>query len=239
VANKPTSITLKTVIEGTLWLKELGNMRIAIGDVHGCLNELRTLVEDRLKISKEDQLYFVGDLITKGPNSLGTIEYLTNLKQEGYQISSVLGNHEYRILNLYHNDFALLETYLEHYRASDLLDGEVNEVMDFLSTLPYYIDFGDIVIAHSELGLLPTYSQIDARAMFGSDKFAPLYASQDLETKVQIFGHRARTLEDILMDTMMIPRMIGIDGGCVYPEYGYLCALDLDTILLTEVKRQA
>jgi serine/threonine protein phosphatase 1 len=214
-------------------------MRVAIGDVHGCFKELRILLEDRLKVSKEDELYFVGDLITKGPDSLGTIEYLMNLKQEGYQIASVLGNHEYRILNLYHNDFPLLETYLEHYKASDLLKGEVNEIMDFLSSFPYYIDLGGFVIVHSELAPSAHYGQLDARAMFGSEKFSPLYASNDLENKIQVFGHRARKFEDILSDTMLIPNRIGIDGGCVYPEYGYLCALDLDTILIEEVKRQA
>ncbi len=214
-------------------------MKVAIGDVHGCLKELRTLIEDKLKIGKEDQLYFVGDLITKGPDSLGTIEYLMNLKKEGYQIASVLGNHEYRILNLYHHDFPLLDSYLEHYRATDILEGEVNEIMDFLSSFPYYIDLGDFVIVHSELGPSAHYGQLDARAMFGAEKFSPLYASQDFENKIQVFGHRARKFEDILYDTMLIPNQIGIDGGCVYPEYGYLCALDLDTILIESVERKA
>ncbi|MEO0628946.1 MAG: metallophosphoesterase [Bacteroidota bacterium] len=214
-------------------------MRVAIGDVHGCLTELRTLVEDKLQVNKDDQLYFVGDLVTKGPNSLGVLEYLMQLKAQDYQVFSVVGNHEYRILHLYHNDFQLLETYLDQYRATDILNGEVNEIMAFLSSLPYYIDLGDTLIIHSELGLSETYNQLDARAIFGMDKFAPFYASQGLAAKMQVFGHRARKLEDITFDTTMTSRAIGIDGGCVYPDYGYLCALDLDKLLVIEVKRNA
>ncbi|MEM6770308.1 MAG: metallophosphoesterase, partial [Bacteroidota bacterium] len=101
-------------------------MRYAIGDVHGCLRELRILIEEKLVLSRQDELYFVGDIVTKGSNSLGVLEYLMKLRQEGFRVEGVLGNHEYRILNLYHNDFPLLETYLKKYRALDILSGEVD-----------------------------------------------------------------------------------------------------------------
>lgn len=55
-------------------------MRYAIGDVHGCLKELKELLEIKLQVDKKDELYFVGDIITKGSDSLGVIHYIQSLQ---------------------------------------------------------------------------------------------------------------------------------------------------------------
>jgi serine/threonine protein phosphatase 1 len=212
-------------------------MKVAIGDVHGCLTELKELLEDELKISKDDQVYFVGDLITKGPNSLGVLEYLMGLQADGYQIASVLGNHEYRILHLYHNDFPLLEEYLDEYEAMDILSGEVDKIMAFLESFPFYIETDGFIIVHTSLGLEDHYNQHDARSMFGPDKFAPLYENSVLEKAIQVYGHRVRSLDDIVTDSFLVSGSIGIDGGCVYPSYGFLCALDLETVTVSHIDR--
>jgi bis(5'-nucleosyl)-tetraphosphatase (symmetrical) len=41
---------------------------IIIGDVHGCLDELKALI-NQLELTPSDRLFFIGDLINKGPNS--------------------------------------------------------------------------------------------------------------------------------------------------------------------------
>ena len=212
-------------------------MRYAIGDIHGCLTELRQLLEEKLRISEGDEIYFVGDLVTKGSDNLGVVEYLQSLKSQGFNISAVMGNHEWRITHLFYSDFKMLEWYLEEYNCSDLLNGELDEIMSYLGGLPYFIDTGDFLIIHSELGSSENYGQSDARFLFGESHFESLYSSGELENKIQVYGHRARKLEDIVFDSMTIPKRIGIDGGCVYPDYGYLCSLNLDTILIDKVKR--
>lgn len=53
---------------------------IIIGDVHGCLKELKELIE-RAEFDQErgDQIVFVGDLIGKGPFSLQVLDFVLSL----------------------------------------------------------------------------------------------------------------------------------------------------------------
>lgn len=61
---------------------------IVIGDVHGCLDELKLLVE-LLDLATEDRLFFAGDLMDRGPDPVGCVRFV---RQLGAQM--VLGNHE-------------------------------------------------------------------------------------------------------------------------------------------------
>jgi hypothetical protein len=67
---------------------------IMIGDVHGCKEELVKLLE-KVKFSREDgdHIIFTGDLINKGPDSVGVVDLAREIGA-----SSVRGNHEDRIL---------------------------------------------------------------------------------------------------------------------------------------------
>lgn len=65
---------------------------IFIGDVHGCARELERLL-DTLQWSSSDRVYFVGDLVARGPKSSGVLQIFRNIQARG-----VLGNHEDRLL---------------------------------------------------------------------------------------------------------------------------------------------
>lgn len=67
----------------------------AIGDVHGCFSELQTLLAELAFNAKRDQLIFVGDLLSRGPDSIGVMRFV---RDSGDHAITVLGNHEVRAL---------------------------------------------------------------------------------------------------------------------------------------------
>jgi Calcineurin-like phosphoesterase len=69
---------------------------LAIGDVHGCLTALDTLL-GFARPTLHDQLVFLGDYVDRGPDSRGVLERLIELKRTG-QVVCLRGNHEIMML---------------------------------------------------------------------------------------------------------------------------------------------
>lgn len=85
---------------------------LVIGDIHGCLSTLQALIA---KAGPVDQIISVGDLIDRGPDSLGVVKYCID-----NNIQVCLGNHEYMALEA-------ISKYLGPnypYKRMDLLDSD-------------------------------------------------------------------------------------------------------------------
>ncbi|KIM04367.1 MAG: diadenosine tetraphosphatase [Sulfurovum sp. AS07-7] len=72
----------------------------AIGDIQGCLNGFLSLLKRINFDSSKDTLWIAGDLVNRGEDSLGVLEYLYSIKES---VKIVLGNHDIKLIKCYFN----------------------------------------------------------------------------------------------------------------------------------------
>jgi len=96
----------------------------AVGDIQGCLDPLLRLL-DRVNFDEsKDTLWCAGDLVNRGPDSLGTLEFLYSIRDS---IKVVLGNHDLHLLAVAHGEKKIkhdndLSRIIESENASQLLN---------------------------------------------------------------------------------------------------------------------
>ncbi|MDG1463188.1 MAG: symmetrical bis(5'-nucleosyl)-tetraphosphatase [Gammaproteobacteria bacterium] len=123
----------------------------AIGDIQGCYNELRQLL-DKLNFDPEhDQLWLVGDLVNRGPDSLATLRYVKSL---GDACITVLGNHDLHLLSL---RFANKTPEIKHNLQPILEADDADELLHWLRQRPlaHYDTALDTLMVHA--GIPPNW----------------------------------------------------------------------------------
>ena len=120
--------------------------RFAISDIHGCSKTLIKLVLDEIKLTKSDELYLLGDYINKGPDSKGVIDFIFELRNSGYNVQCLRGNHEQYLLDGL--EFSWEEIAFKNRGGKETLASfgveDIHKIpqkyLDFISALPFYIE---------------------------------------------------------------------------------------------------
>nr|WP_328824627.1 metallophosphoesterase family protein [Mesorhizobium neociceri] len=148
----------------------------AVGDVHGCYKELKSLEEkialDARQFSGRKIIVMLGDYIDRGPQSARVIDHLLALPPEGFLRVCLAGNHEVAMLN-YLDGYLSRDRWLavggretlfsygvdparlaSIYPSSDEVDRRVKEVIpashiDFLRSLPVLLCSDKFVFVHA------------------------------------------------------------------------------------------
>ena len=125
--------------------------RIAIGDLQGCLAELQALLKDIRFRADRDQLWFVGDLVNRGPDSLAVLRLVRAL---GANARVVLGNHDLHLLAVAFGSRRKL-------REDDTLEAilsaaDRHALLEWLLLQPLAVSEGADLMVHA--GVVPQWS---------------------------------------------------------------------------------
>jgi len=130
----------------------------AIGDVQGCYDTLRTLV-DRLRFDPAvDRLWFTGDLVNRGGQSLETLRFIRGL---GESAISVLGNHDLHLIAESVKALDRRQKNQDLRRVLEAPDGE--ELIDWLRNRPLLHLDQDLRFVMIHAGLSPQWTLDRAR----------------------------------------------------------------------------
>lgn len=211
--------------------------RVFIGDIQGCLRQLDELLA-MLRRQPDDRLYSVGDLVNRGPDSLGVLRRMRDL---GALV--VLGNHDLHLLRIAAGRTAVRE---DDRLSAVLAAADRDELLKWLGAQPVMRVEDDLIVVHA--GLHPSWTDIsrvavqlnaavlddahrkrDAGVRFATEvrycdargnrppvddpppgpPFVPWDDFYRGERTV-VFGHWARR------GLVVRPHLRGLDSGCVY-----------------------
>jgi bis(5'-nucleosyl)-tetraphosphatase (symmetrical) len=141
----------------------------AIGDVQGCFDPLRRLIDSFDFDPANDRLWFVGDLVNRGPQSLEVLRYIKSL---GASSVVVLGNHD---LHLVMQAEGFGRANKEDTLEAVLGAPDRDELLAWLRAQPLFHLEGSWAMVHA--GLLPAWTVTQAKAL--SDEVSAVLISPD------------------------------------------------------------
>ena len=131
------------------------NRLFAIGDIHGCFEQLQLLIEDKICLRKEDQLILLGDYIDRGTQSKEVVDFIIDQEDRGYNIIALLGNHEAMLLDAYKDESKLSrwitnggEQTLNSFNIKNLKDLDV-VYLNFFKSLVCYHSIDQYLFVHA------------------------------------------------------------------------------------------
>ncbi len=213
---------------------------VIVGDVHGCLEEFKELLDKVNYIKNYDRVILVGDLIDRGKDSAGVVKFCREMKFE-----AVMGNHEAKFLKWYNNQSVSTYDKLPHY--TQFSDEDIN----YIFHMKPYIKLDDkLVVIHG--GLRPglpieeqktndlqylRYVNSDQKfvslkkiAKVGKEKADAHFWTEFWDgPESVIYGHNVNSLTEPRIEEVS-PNVwcYGIDTGCCFG--GTLTALVFDSI---------
>jgi bis(5'-nucleosyl)-tetraphosphatase (symmetrical) len=160
---------------------------LAIGDLQGCYDPFRRLLDKAAFDPAHDQLWLVGDLVNRGPQNLETLRFVRSL---GAAATTVLGNHDLYLL--------MLAAGFGKRQHDDTLDDilgapDRDELLWWLRQQPLMHLEGGYALVHA--GLLPSWSGEKARAL-AAEVETQLRGDDYLELLANLWGSEPAAWDD-------------------------------------------
>ncbi len=225
--------------------KTANGRRFAIGDIHGCAKTFEAVL-GKISLTKQDQLFLLGDYTGRGVDSIGVLNLIIKLLDTGYNVYPLMGNHEYNILTAYReydtSSFYNFLTRIE--KVNGLCDADKNilpQYLNFLQSLPCHIELDGFHLTHAGIDFKKDNPFADIIGMLQIRYDANDIDESKLNGKILLHGHKPIYIEKIQEKVDQKARVIPLDNGCVYTKphkiydhtrLGNLCCLELDNLML-------
>lgn len=216
-------------------MSETNSRRIIIGDVHGYYQGLMRLLKE-IAPTSEDQLYFLGDLIDRGPQSSQVVNFVM---ENNYPC--LLGNHEQMLLSALGGNFhsnSTVQTWLFSGGQATITSYQAAQIppdhIEWFKSLPTYIDLDDVWLTHA--GVDPNKAvteQTSEELCWIRDEFHSMELPY-FTNKLIIVGHTITfTLPGVTPGQLAQGRgWLDIDTGAYHPRSGWLTGLDINNNLV-------
>ncbi len=216
--------------------KPKSGKRYVIGDIHGCLKTLKKLIE-KIQLKDNDQLFFIGDYIDRGPDSKGVLDFIIELNKNP-NVFPLLGNHEKNLLQYNNEEFRFLKYHLAKNNELNLLDGKkIHKIyIDFIESLPYYYELDKFFIVHAGIDFNKDDPFKDYLSMLEIRNMP--YNTEMAKNKTIVIGHQPTNNDEIINKIKNNQKVLHIDNGIAYrkkhkiynyTKMGNLVALNLDS----------
>jgi serine/threonine protein phosphatase 1 len=210
--------------------------RYALSDIHGCALTLKALVLDKLHLKKTDELYILGDLVNKGPDTKGVLDFVMHLQKQNYSVRCLRGNHDQMLLKASNKGEAALNLTPDEKELVLRSFGIKNfehlppKYVKFLDELEYYLELPDYYLVHAGFDFKQDNIFKDKEAMLNIRGYK--LNTNKLNQKRLVHGHTPVALHSIKKAISHNSSDLNLDAGCVYyknASYGNLVALNLDS----------
>lgn len=217
-------------LRSTFINKPTNGRRLVISDIHGCSRTFKKLL-NKVELTKQDQLFLLGDVINKGPHSAKVLNRIIKLQNNGYQVFFIRGNHEQMVLNSKNKTVGQQKRTLKSLNALELLEGKKirSEYFELLSNSYHYIETDEYFLVHAGFNYKENTFK-DKQAMLQTRDLK--YNNKLFGDKQIIIGHTPSALQKIKKNIKLKKPFICIDGGCTNinaEDQGWLLCLNMDS----------
>jgi len=163
----------------------------AVGDIQGCFLEFIELLDKIQFDSNSDQLWLVGDLVNRGPQSLETLRFIKSL---GNCVKIVLGNHDLHLLAVH---YGMVKLSNEDTISDILYASDRDELITWLQRQPllHYDAKLDFLMVHA--GIAPQWTLSQAQD-YAREVESALRGKEAIEYFKYMYGNQPDTWQDSL-----------------------------------------
>ena len=206
----------------------------AIGDIHGCLDQLIALLQSAELIdnalawkAKDTHLWFLGDFTDRGSDGMGVIDLVMRLQREavfeGGFVGALLGNHDVILQEVYHfgnqpvpgyqregKNIGFIDMWMKNGGKMTDLERLTPERVSWLLNLPALAKVGDTLLMHADNTF---YLRYGSSIQEVNKNIHSILTEHDVDSMDTLEEHFARRLEFVPPNFAQQVNIEDVEGG--------------------------